>query len=560
MIDELYKFKKSCIGRKIISTIKNFDLLIIALKELDSLIEMDSVKSSIISQLRFLLIKQLQVRHSEDTQTYIPTSSTQGLNKTQHDQIFEGHMLHTVIYGPPGVGKTKLGCILAKIWMSLQLIPNSTKSDRDAEVVNKRSKPQITLTSEKENSIDQFDLIITKLEHKNTQWIDKMELLQQQILAQQDCYNIFYKEIKKLSDNNRFLTDRQKDLIYTTYNDCCKYLQSSSKIILEEIQQEKKDPELSIQLPINSTDMICSMLKKLKIQMQAPSNGQAPPNGQGSTTTLTPSINFNAIKVVSRADFVAEYLGQTAIKTLELLKSCLGKVLFIDEAYSLINSERDSYGMEALTVLNQFMSEHPHELVCIFAGYKDLMEKTIFDRQPGLKRRCTWIFKIDSYTSSGLSKIFESQLKEYDWSLDPSVNLNEFFSKNINSFPSFGGDTSRLAFYCKLAFANSSFSNLINIIDVNSSITEIEHKKFESSDDVLNEADLSTLSILTNPYNNPSVIKESIQTQIHPIDKHIDNTDEILSKKITIDILKSAYNLFLNNQIVEDQVSLSMYI
>ena len=501
MIDELHKLKNS--NSIILSAIKNFDLLIVALKELDSLIEMEAVKKSIISQLRFLIIKQLHSKLDS-------TDST--------EPIFEDHMLHTVIYGPAGSGKTNVGTILAKIWMSLMLIhPNAQSCIPSAY------------------TLDGYDIFITKLEQRNKEWLGKLEMLQQQMLAQQDCYNTFDKEIKKLSENNRFISTSQKDLIKITFTDALKYLEIGLKIISDEINREKphvSDKFIGSNLATNiiNTETLVALVKKLK------------PTSSNTPTSL--SSTSNIIKVVSRPDFVAEYLGQTAIKTLDLLKNNLGKVLFIDEAYSLINSDRDSYGMEALTVLNQFMSEHPHEIVIIFAGYKDLLERTVFERQPGLKRRCTWVFEVNGYTPEGLSRIFRKQMQTHGWTIDPKINLIEFFSQNKDYFPSFGGDTSKFSFYCKLAFANTSFTKYI----------DLTKRSLEEKD-----IDLSELSKLSLPDSN------SIQKKIPRTNPKIIKSDTLedsflFSKSIDLDILKSAFTLYKENRINENLAPSTMYI
>jgi hypothetical protein len=165
------------------------------------------------------------------------------------------------------------------------------------------------------------------------------------------------------------------------------------------------------------------------------------------------------IKIVSRPDFVGQYVGHTCEKTQKLLTTTLeeGKVLFIDEAYTIVLDEKDSFGFEALNELNRFMSEHP-QLVVIFAGYKDKMEQTLFKYQPGFKRRCTWVFEISNYTGEMLMDIFKRQLGKDEWKFDgDSKDLTNFFTKKIKQFDAFGGDTIRLALYCKLKYSEIKF-------------------------------------------------------------------------------------------------------
>lgn len=161
--------------------------------------------------------------------------------------------------------------------------------------------------------------------------------------------------------------------------------------------------------------------------------------------------------IVGRADLVGEYQGHSAVKTLNVLKANLGKVVFIDEAYSLINGDRDNFGQEALTTLNQFMSEHANEIIIIFAGYKELMKKTIFEAQPGLRRRCSSVFEIPGYTPKALGKIFKNQIEKNGWQLQDGINLESFFKRHEKDFSSYGGDTQKLGFFSKMTYSEFKF-------------------------------------------------------------------------------------------------------
>lgn len=167
-----------------------------------------------------------------------------------------------------------------------------------------------------------------------------------------------------------------------------------------------------------------------------------------------------SFRVVGRSDLVAGYLGQTALKTKKLLEEMRGGVLFIDEAYTIMTSDKDSYGMEALTTLNQYMSEHPDEIIVIFGGYTDLMNETIFKHQPGLKRRCSWYFDVEGYSPEALAKIFSLQMKRIGWSIDEEIDTTAFFKKNLADFSNFGGDTEKFLFYCKLYQIDSDFERI----------------------------------------------------------------------------------------------------
>lgn len=108
-----------------------------------------------------------------------------------------------------------------------------------------------------------------------------------------------------------------------------------------------------------------------------------------------------------RSGLVAGYLGQTAIKTQKVIQKALGGVLFIDEAYSLVNDEDDSYGKEAIETILKAMEDHRDELVVIVAGYDDLMHKFI-ESNPGLRSRFNKYFNFPDYNGEELFLIFKS--------------------------------------------------------------------------------------------------------------------------------------------------------
>jgi hypothetical protein len=193
------------------------------------------------------------------------------------------------------------------------------------------------------------------------------------------------------------------------------------------------------------------------------------------------------IVICGRENFVAEYAGQTSIKTSEFLKKNLGKCIIIEEAYLLYNGDNDTYGMEAITVLNRFMDEHADSLIIIFTGYEELLHKTIFKAQPGLKRRCQWIFNLQGYSAEGLSKIFETQIKKFEWIIDKDVNLIKFFETHMNDFSNYGGDTERLALHCKIIHSRKTFKDLLSIIDEERKIKS-EHLQFVMTTEMLEES------------------------------------------------------------------------
>lgn len=120
---------------------------------------------------------------------------------------------------------------------------------------------------------------------------------------------------------------------------------------------------------------------------------------------------------VDRGDLVAGYVGQTAKKTTKVLKKATGGVLFIDEAYSLVNGNQDSFGQEALDTLMKYMEDHRDELMIIFAGYTSDMEKLLAYNQ-GMKSRVPNVFTFDDYSPDEIAQIGRLQLKKLKLKFD----------------------------------------------------------------------------------------------------------------------------------------------
>ena len=113
---------------------------------------------------------------------------------------------------------------------------------------------------------------------------------------------------------------------------------------------------------------------------------------------------------VTRADLVAQYVGQTAPLTMSVIKSALGGILFIDEAYSLYRGSNDSFGLEAIDTIVKAMEDYRGDLIVILAGYKREM-KEFLDANSGLKSRFPNQIDFPDYTGEELLQIADLQAK-----------------------------------------------------------------------------------------------------------------------------------------------------
>ena len=124
---------------------------------------------------------------------------------------------------------------------------------------------------------------------------------------------------------------------------------------------------------------------------------------------------------VDRSGLVAVYVGQTALKTQEVIQSALGGVLFIDEAYSLSSGGENDFGREAIETLLKAMEDHRDDLVVIVAGYTVPMEKFIHSN-PGLESRFNRYFFFPDYDGNQLTEIFRMQCKKNSYTLTPEAD------------------------------------------------------------------------------------------------------------------------------------------
>ncbi len=148
--------------------------------------------------------------------------------------------------------------------------------------------------------------------------------------------------------------------------------------------------------------------------------------GTGKTTVarLLSQI-LRALDIVSkghlvetdRSHLVAGYVGQTAVRTREVMESALGGTLLIDEAYALARGSEQDFGREAIDTIVKFMEDHRDDLAVIAAGYPDEMADLI-DANPGLKSRFVRTVHFPDYTTEELVAIFDRMGNESDYHLD----------------------------------------------------------------------------------------------------------------------------------------------
>jgi SpoVK/Ycf46/Vps4 family AAA+-type ATPase len=167
-------------------------------------------------------------------------------------------------------------------------------------------------------------------------------------------------------------------------------------------------------------------------------------------------LENQVFRKVNRSDLVGGYLGQTALKTRDVIQQCLGGCLFIDEVYSL--GSDDSYSIECVNILNEALSKHKNNLMVIIAGYEEEIDERFFPMNKGLESRFIWRFEIQPYSYEELYRIFLLKVNSIGWSLDHAVQKS-WFEKHYNQFKNYGRDIEHLLSYIKICHSTRVFMN-----------------------------------------------------------------------------------------------------
>lgn len=130
-------------------------------------------------------------------------------------------------------------------------------------------------------------------------------------------------------------------------------------------------------------------------------------------------IQSNKLIETDRSGLVAGYVGQTAIKTRQVIETAIGGVLFIDEAYALAQGGENDYGQEAIDTLVKMMDDNRDRLVVILAGYTEDM-KRFLSKNAGLQSRFANIIEFPDYSTDELMAIADGMYYEQGYALSAS--------------------------------------------------------------------------------------------------------------------------------------------
>ena len=232
---------------------------------------------------------------------------------------------------------------------------------------------------------------------------------------------VFQKDVPKLE------TEKSMDEIFAELNEL---------VGLEKVKKTLHELVDYMKLRDKATDL---NLKNVNLHMVFLGNP-----GTGKTTVARILVDIlyhlkyikqNKLIEVSSKDLVAEYVGQTAPKTMEVVERAKGGILFIDEAYALASKDsQNTYNAEAIATLIKAMEDYRDDLVVIFAGYTKEMQDFL-DSNSGIVSRIGYTLEFDDYTEDELVAIFDGMMKKAGFTVQEEAyeRLREIIRENIHT-------------------------------------------------------------------------------------------------------------------------------
>jgi DNA polymerase III delta prime subunit len=417
--------------------INNYSRFLTALQAVDEMVGLDIAKEQIAQQIKTFTV-----------------------NYRRFGKPTNREMLHTLIYGPPGCGKTQLGQHLAEIWASSGCLPSEDSSDIFSSNGGHDSNKKVDLPPLKDtNTYDNEKVTLRQnLALRDSHLKQYQEKINQDTKAIKTVLtriNNTRKKIKAKETEKETRIQAQFQEI-KHYLKCCLQNQSSPSCNTDDNHHKI----LPVSIPtIPGT-------KSFFGNSQPPLSDHKLPSVSSDTHSLltnASSTSENSLSKpakfirITRGDLIGKYQGHTTDQVRKMILKHIGGVVMIDEAYDICTSTQDSFGKEALTEIINFMTTWPDKIIFIFAGYRDKMEESVLTFQPGLARRFNWTFEIADYSAEELAEIFERQINtlfgtstdsqstdQMNISPETMKEVKEFFKTHHSKFPFYGGDTERL--------------------------------------------------------------------------------------------------------------------
>lgn len=363
-------------------------------------------------------MKQIKKQIIRQIKTFI-ASKARGIYKDKDRK-------HCLLLGPPGCGKTTVCKILCKVWIGMGFIGNSE--------IKKKVKTFNSLQDE----------LIRRQRKELKSYKEKINESTKCVLNVSRVSNICKRSMGILLKNKNNIPTQD-------YTELFKNLSSSSNLIDESagmikgILEKKTNQDYSMSLDTEMTD--------------------------SKKDEKLPFFMYN------RNDVVSRYVGDTSHRTTKAMNDALDGVAYFDEAYNLCNDTTglsDSYGRDALTIINQYMDTYSDKLIVVFSGYKDDIYNNLFKVQQGLESRFTLKIEIENYDHLELTQIYIKELNDAGIKIPNTLQLQNLIKDNYSLFKFFGRDMNTLATYTKNTMSDDSYENIIKGLPQNNVVDNLD--------------------------------------------------------------------------------------
>lgn len=407
--------------KETVYTLDDQKMLIRSLECLRDTVGNQNIKATIVNSVNSLILYK-------DTKGY--DSSTEAL--------MDIPKLHTVIYGCPGTGKTLLAKILASIWTSIGLIKTTSKEQPQVQqstylgtkfpqsTIFKLGIPDMAIMAIIGFCVYKLvQLLWTRMNMSKLLALEgKEELVVQLLLVAGLLFVLTYLTI---------LTQKK-------YSSWSSRESAVKETVRSNVTSDRERDDSSID-GHGEVDVRESFFEK-----------------------YSDVLSGDRVVIASPADFIGQYLGFTSEKTRNFLKSSLGKVVFVDEAYGFIPRKDHMYGREALNEITSFIDANHGKIVLIFAGYEDMLRRGVFEVQKGLDRRFGMHITCTGYTLPELFQMLKNKLTTRGMTLTNEDMCFEEFSKG--RFTYFAGDIDVLSDYLREPLAEAYVVNKANAFSI----------------------------------------------------------------------------------------------
>lgn len=375
----------------------------------------DVLVSSLKELDNMIGMKQIKIQIVRQIKTFV-ANKARGVYK-------DSDRKHCLLLGPPGCGKTTVCKILCKVWIGMGFIGNEQNT----------------------NTVKTFDKLQDELIRRQRKELksskEKLDEATKCIWSVSKVSNICKRSMGTLLRNKSSINTKDFSEIYKNLSGCASLVEESTNKI-HKLLEKKTTQDYSMQYEDEMT-----------------------------STNKDPKLPFY---MYNRNDVVSRYVGDTSHRTTKAMNQALDGVAYFDEAYNLCNDTSglsDSYGRDALTIINQYMDTYSDKLIVVFSGYKDEIHNNLFKAQPGLESRFTLKVEIEPYSSPEMTQIYIKELKGAGISIPNTPQLNEIIKSNYKFFKFFGRDMNTLAMYTKNIMSGDSYERVMkgmaqkNVVD-----------------------------------------------------------------------------------------------